>query len=1242
MAALFHRRRHSTSSSDTNSHNHLDEVTLERPSSPAYRTGILRGDDGIITYPGFVPPSVQSPEPPVAGLSALDGPMAPNGLAPNGVQAEDYVSVRQEDEESEQTPNGDLSEDDDGEVSDPIPPPRKSNTLPARLNKVKSATPGRHAPPVPILKKVQSAASGRRSVPPIVRPPATRDWQTEIAKPGSHAQAPYRPSHRGSGTSYLNTAIWQRCDKEYESSDTSDEEHHVPCADSWAQKQADKYKADREKKRRQEKCQQKRKDHLLEGSNADDRYRRFLVGNENYQTKGKMKKDGRLRITVNETASTGYIAKALGAAIHKMKPVKDGEEPASIRSRTSAKLSPASSFSTLDLEPRPRLNIVIMVIGSRGDVQPFLKIGKVLKEEYGHRVRIATHPAFREYIERDSGLEFFSVGGDPSELMAFMVKNPGMIPTLETVRAGDIGKRRAAMAEMFDGFWRACVNATDDEKDSQNLKMMGAKDPFVADAIIANPPCFAHVHCAEALGVPLHLMFTFPYTPTQAFPHPLATIKKSNVDPGYTNFISYPMVEMMVWQGLGDLINEFRINTLGLDPVSTLWAPGATYRMHVPFTYLWSPGLVPKPRDWGEHIDISGFVYLDLASSFTPPDDLKEFLDAGEPPIYIGFGSIVVDDADRFTQMIFEAVEKAGVRALVSRGWGGLGSTETPENVFMLDNTPHDWLFPRVKACVIHGGAGTTAIALKLAKPTMVVPFFGDQHFWGKMVSSSGVGPEPVPYKNLTADKLAEGIRYCLTDEAQTASDKIAESIEREGDGAHNAVKAFHRHLNLRGPNTMRCSLLKDQIASWQPKNTHVKLSPLAADILVDAGFLSWRKLRLLRHQEWNDFEGPGEPVTGIAGSLTHTVGNAFKGVGGVPVKLAKTSSRYRRRMTKKRQKKREKERLAAAADSGTPPNEAMANVEIGTVDGDVTLAEQQNALQATRTTTNDIHDEFVDDVTAGVGLTATAIAMAPIDLSLALAQGFHNAPRLYGDDTVRKPIRITGIHSGLVAARKEFTYGIYDAFTGLVRLPIRGAKQRGVTGFVKGCGMGVLGLVVKNVSAIIGPFGYTAKGLVKQAKRRKSPSRFIRRARIIQGQREAQALGYPSERKRLEKDVVEGYHIMRDLCDAIQAQERQRGLAGQLDRVFIDTGMLFEDTQIAQRALRALRRGESLETITRPPGEEKRWCRGVAEKVKVNGNSKNGKDGEGKRARLVKRWRRDKEGIRAEKTDSSVAPAGA
>ncbi|KAI0901577.1 glycosyltransferase family 1 protein [Annulohypoxylon nitens] len=912
----------------------------------------------------------------------------------------------------------------------------------------------------------------------------------------------------------------------------------------------------------------------------DDRFRRFRVINELYHTKGKVsKRDGRLSITVNDTSNTGYLAKALGTAVKKIVPQRSSEAKTDQRP-TSTRFSSAAT-ATSDKSKQPKLNIVIMVIGSRGDAQPFLKIGKVLKEEYGHRVRIATHPAFRDFVEKDSGLEFFSVGGDPSELMAFMVKNPGMIPTLETVKAGDIGRRRAAMAEMFDGFWRACINATDNEKDVNNIKMMGEKNPFVADAIIANPPSFAHIHCAEALGIPLHLMFTFPYTPTQAFPHPLANIKQSNVDTGYTNFISYPLVEMMVWQGLGDLVNNFRVKTLGLDPVSTLWAPGATYRLHVPFTYLWSPGLVPKPDDWSDEVDVSGFVFLDLASSFKPPKDLLKFIKNGDMPIYIGFGSIVVDNPEKFTEMIFEAVKLAGVRALVSKGWGGLGQDHIPDYIHMVDNIPHDWLFPRVRACVIHGGAGTTAIALKCGKPTMIVPFFGDQYFWGSMVGNAGAGPAPVPYKKLTSERLSDGIRFCMTNEALEAAQKISRSIELEGDGAKNAVRAFHQNLTLSGEGSMRCSILDDHVAVWKVKHTEIKLSALAADIVVSHGLISWRKLRLIRYKEFNDFEGPGEPITGIVASLVGTVGNVFAGIGSVPYRLAKAANRRAERRRKKEKKVRQRQEALVGRSAGFPFENASSSTATTPASG---------ALEHS-------HEEYLNEIEEGAGRTGRALAHAPVDLFLSLAQGFHNAPRLYGDDTVRRPIRVTGIRSGLKAAGYEFVYGIYDGFTGLVRLPIRGAREDGVKGAIAGVAMGLTGFVLKDIAALIGPIGYTLKGIAKQCERGKQPVKYLRRARIIQAQREFSALNQ-TERKETVEAILKGWQVLRDLADLIMLEEEKKQLIPRFNKnssknakgtkslVKYAKGPAFENVMIAEKAIGAMARGESIDVILKKRGK--------------------------------------------------------
>lgn len=156
----------------------------------------------------------------------------------------------------------------------------------------------------------------------------------------------------------------------------------------------------------------------------------------------------------------------------------------------------------------PCLNIVLQIVGSRGDVQPFIALGLEL-QKFGHRVRIATHSPFRTYIE-DAGLEFFSIGGDPKGMMAYMVNNPGILPNLKSIHAGDVEKNREGIREILEGCWLSCFTAGNnlDHNLKDTDKPAGKVKPFVANAIIANPPSFAHIHCAEKLGIPLHMMFT--------------------------------------------------------------------------------------------------------------------------------------------------------------------------------------------------------------------------------------------------------------------------------------------------------------------------------------------------------------------------------------------------------------------------------------------------------------------------------------------------------------------------------------------------------------------------------------------------------------------------------------------------------------------------------------------------------------------------------------------------------------
>ena len=338
-------------------------------------------------------------------------------------------------------------------------------------------------------------------------------------------------------------------------------------------------------------------------------------------------------------------------------------------------------------------------------------------------------------------------------------------------------------------------------------------------------------------------MFTMPYSPTQAFPHPLANIQSSNTDANLANFMTYALVDMMTWQGLGDLINRFRQKSLNLEPISLLSAPGMLARLRIPHTYCWSPALIPKPKDWGNHISVAGFYMLNLATNFTPDPDLKAFLDAGPPPVYIGFGSIVLEDPNAMTKLIFDAVTKTGQRALVSKGWGGFGADQLgiPDSVYMLGNVPHDWLFERVSCVVHHGGAGTTAAGIAAGKPTVIVPFFGDQPFWGAMVAKAGAGPTPIPHKELTADNLAEAILTALKPESLERAHELKVQISHEK-GTEQGAQTFHQFLDV---DKMRCLLAPERAAVWRIRRTDVGLSAFAATTLATEGLLNFKDLKL-------------------------------------------------------------------------------------------------------------------------------------------------------------------------------------------------------------------------------------------------------------------------------------------------------------------------------------------------------------------------------------------------------------
>ncbi|KAJ5591949.1 uncharacterized protein N7459_002318 [Penicillium hispanicum] len=809
------------------------------------------------------------------------------------------------------------------------------------------------------------------------------------------------------------------------------------------------------------------------------------------------------------------------------------------------------------------LNIVIQVIGSRGDIQPFVALGKALKA-HGHRVRLATHLAFRDFV-LDGGLEFFNIGGDPAELMAFMVKNPGLLPGLGTIRSGAILKRRREMKEIINGCWRACFEMGDGthlhqiKEDPWSDEVDYRRRPFVADAIIANPPSLAHIHCAQRLGIPLHIMFTMPWSPTQLFPHPLAILHHQDCKPTVANFVSYAIVDMMVWEGLGDIINKFRKTSLALDSLDSITAPSLLHRLEIPCSYLWSPAVLPKPRDWGDNIDICGFSFLPSKSDYTPPDAISDFLQAGPTPIYVGFGSIVVDDPVTLTKTVFGAVEKSGQRAIISKGWGNLGvdHIDVPDNILVIGSCPHDWLFRQVSCVIHHGGAGTTAAGLALARPTIIVPFFGDQQFWGEIVARAGAGPLPIHHKQLTVDNLSKAIDTALKESTQEKAQQIAKKMEKES-GVDNGVRSFHRQLDLE---SIRCSICPSRPAVWHVKHTEVGLSAFAAAVLVEMGRIKPDALVLNRPMEYDTYRDPVGPLSASAQVLFGAIANFVTGLADVPAEMivdlvsatraighphshinphSKWHVRKSHVEDELQKDEGSDERTAARNTSpeGRPSDSSNNNLgedEDAEEEEEEDMISEESAghadgpypgkgldrrrslqLQKTQTMGSGItpskpRNAFTEVANQGGRLSKKFLNLViwlPTDLTLSLSKGFHNAPKLYHDPMVKKTPRVHSLQSGFRAAGKEFRDGFYYGITGLVTQPRYGYKHKGAKGMIKGVGKGVGGVFFKPPAGLWGLAGYPLTGLRRKLLNSlgKSQESQIVISRIVQGHDEMRA----------------------------------------------------------------------------------------------------------------------------------------
>jgi sterol 3beta-glucosyltransferase len=413
--------------------------------------------------------------------------------------------------------------------------------------------------------------------------------------------------------------------------------------------------------------------------------------------------------------------------------------------------------------------ILIITIGSRGDIQPFIALGKGLQAA-GHEVALQTAEAYKPFVE-ENGLTYAYMNND---FMLLAESKEGQAAVEGGGKLSLMKKVMPMLRRMLEDEWQA------------------ARD-FRPDAIIHHPKSLGGYHIAEKLNVPLFLSLALPlYTPTRAYPVPI--LSGIRLGAGFNRF-SYKLMGWASAPYMG-VINDFRVKTLGLTKrgrfASELVKPNGE---PVPVLYAYSPHVLPVPEDYPPHVHVTGYWFLDQHADWQPSAELAQFLAAGAPPIYVGFGSMSGAKAQERAKIVIDALAKSGQRGLLASGWGGLKVSDLPSNVFTLEQAPHDWLFPRVSAVAHHGGAGTTAAGLRAGKPTIIVPFIADQPFWGKVVYELGVGPQPIPQNKLTVDALTAAMQRVVTDaEMRHRAEGMGEKIRAE-DGIGDAVKIIAREL---------------------------------------------------------------------------------------------------------------------------------------------------------------------------------------------------------------------------------------------------------------------------------------------------------------------------------------------------------------------------------------------------------------------------------------------------------------
>ena len=397
------------------------------------------------------------------------------------------------------------------------------------------------------------------------------------------------------------------------------------------------------------------------------------------------------------------------------------------------------------------MKLVLLTCGTEGDTRPLAALGHALRKA-GHEV-VLLGDARTLGTAHALGIPATPLSGDIRELFADW---------------GQQGPRGTA---------KAMVALTNKHTAAWMRETLAAAEG--CDAIVTSGLAgFVGLSVAERLEVPAAIAGMIPLTPSREFASPF--LPPAWV-PAWLNRASLAFTNKLFWLAFKQALNRARAEVLALPPRKTVWKD-------LPMLYGISPTLLPSPKDWPANATLCGQWLPPMGESYTPPPALAAFLAAGTAPVYVGFGSMTGIDMAAMLGAVIAALD--GRRAVFWPGWNGMGDVRLPDNILCIDATPHDWLFPRMAAVIHHGGSGTTHSALRAGKPSIVMPFAGDQAFWADRLRRLGVAPAALPAASPDTAALAAALDFVARETVVARAAELGRRMASE-DGLAAAVAAI-------------------------------------------------------------------------------------------------------------------------------------------------------------------------------------------------------------------------------------------------------------------------------------------------------------------------------------------------------------------------------------------------------------------------------------------------------------------